>query len=83
MTDSQGNPLTVRIVGIVTNSQQQDSYWVESPDEFDTELLVAQEIFEQNFLRGGKVYEYNTRWHIQFDPDSIEYPNAKHIVEKT
>lgn len=83
LTDPQGNPLVVRIVGIITNSQEQDSYWVESPDEFDTELLIAQEIFEQNFLHGGKIYEYNTHWHIQFDPDSIEYPNARNIVDKT
>lgn len=83
ITDPQGNPLSVRIVGIVNNSQQEDSYWVESPDEFNTELLISPEIFEQNFLRGGKIYEYNTHWHIQFDPDSIEYPNAGNIVEKT
>ncbi|MDE7328039.1 MAG: FtsX-like permease family protein [Lachnospiraceae bacterium] len=83
LTDVQDNPLAVRIVGVVANSQEQDAYWVESPDSFESEILISPAVFEKYFLYGGKRYEFNTRWYVSFDPDSVEYPNAEHMVKTT
>lgn len=83
LKDAGGNPLKIRVVGIINNSQEKDSYWVISPDEFENELLISETVFENIFLYGGKSFEYNTRWYIQFDPDSVEFPNTEHIVKKT
>lgn len=83
LKDAQGNALAVRIVGVVNNARAEDSYWVESPDEFETELLISQAIFEKLFVYSGKVYEYNTHWYVQFDPDSVKYPQVEDIIQKT
>lgn len=83
LKDAQDNPIAVRIVGVVNNAQAQDSYWVESPDEFETEILISPVLFEKMFVYGGKFYERNTHWYVQFDPDSVKYPNAENIVKTT
>lgn len=83
LKNADDEPLSVRIVGVVNNSQAQDSYWVEKPDDFDNEILISPKVFEENFIYGGKIFERNTRWYVSFDPDSVEFLNAAHIVEKT
>ncbi len=83
LKDAQGNSLAVHIVGVVNNARAEDSYWVESPDEFETEILISSVIFEKLFLYGGKMYELNTHWYVQFDPDSVVYPNVENIVKTT
>lgn len=83
LKNAKDEPFAIRIVGVVNNSQAQDSYWVEKPDDFENEILISPKVFEQNFIHGGKIFERNTRWYISFDPDSVKYLNAGHIVEKT
>lgn len=83
LTDAQDNPISVRIVGVVNNAEDQDSYWVETPDSFGSELLVSPAVFEKYFLNSGKRYEFNTHWYVSFDPDSVDYLNAEHIVNTT
>lgn len=83
LKDTEGNPLKIRIVGIVGNAQEQDSYWVKSPDEFEDEILISSTVFDNLFLYSGRIFEYNTRWDIQFDPDSVQYANVEHIISKT
>lgn len=83
LTDPSGNALAVRIVGVVNNAESADSYWVENPDEFESELLISPALFEKMFLSGGRFYEYNTHWYIQFDPASLKYENAAAAAERT
>ncbi len=83
LTDAQDNKISVRIVGVVNNADDQDSYWVETPDSFESELLISPAVFEKYFLNGGKRYEFNTHWYVSFDPDSVDYLNAEHIVNTT
>lgn len=83
LTDLNGNKVAVRIVGVVSNAESADSYWVENPDDFESELLISPVIFERMFINGGKRYEYNTSWHIQFDPASLQMENVAAVVERT
>ena len=49
--DASGNPYKIRITGVFENSQQQDVYWLSSPADWDSVLLMDAELFRKLFVR--------------------------------
>jgi len=80
------NGVKVRIVGVFTNSEENDNYWVKSPSYYNNYLFIAAPIFEQGFL--GEYTEKNNineHWYTLLDytkltPDKID--NIVALTEK-
>lgn len=83
LKDANGNKIKVRIVGVVTSLEATDDYWVENPDYFEDELLISENIFEDLFIGTDAEYNYNTKWHVLFDYESVSYRDVKKLREET
>jgi putative ABC transport system permease protein len=81
--DTEGNAFKVKITGVITNSEQYDNYWTESPDTFNNEILIDYNLFESTFMSSKGTYEYNTDWYCMFDYDSINVSDVPSIVKGT
>ena len=83
--DLQGEPLRVRIVGVVKQSDAEDLYWVESPETYDNDVFVSQKLFEEMFL-GPRMdgFKLNATWFVLGDYTTLDRSNvalAKERVE--
>lgn len=79
-----GKPVTVKVVGVFTNSESEDPYWVCSPSEYATECFVSPELFEKQFINTkNQVYNVEALWYMFFDYEKLEPSDIKHIVKNT
>ena len=63
-----GENVRVKIVGTFENANENDAYWVNSPDGFIDEVFISEEIFMSNFLVKEKLnYNVTGQWHVMFD----------------
>lgn len=82
--DKEGNPVIVKIVGVFTNSEIDDSYWVKSPAEYSSECFISPDLFESMFINTQKqLYNIEAAWHMFFDYEKLEPAKIKGIVNKT
>ncbi len=82
--DNNGNPIVVKVVGVYTNSETNDSYWVNSPSEYVTECFIAPELFEKQFVNIDKQsYNIESTWYDFFDYTRLEPGNVDHVVKLT
>lgn len=82
--DSNGNPLVVKIVGVYTNKEQNDSYWVKSPSEYETECFISPESFDSQFVNPeNQSYDIESVWYDFFDYSKLEPGNVKRVVTIT
>jgi len=54
--------LKIRIVGVFTNSEDNDNYWVKAPNYYDNYLMINPGLFEQGFMANNTV-KYNVNEH--------------------
>lgn len=82
--DNSGRPFVVKIVGVYTNSELNDSYWVKSPSEYETECFISPEVFDSTFINyEGQLYNIETTWYTFFDYKALEPAKAGRVVERT
>ncbi len=82
--DANGNPIVVKVVGVFTNSEVDDTYWVKSPSEYQMECFIAPEAFNSTFINYDKqVYNVESYWYLFFDYSKIEPGQVKEMVKKT
>ena len=81
--DMDGEPLRVRIVGVIKNSEEKDVYWVKSPNYYDTDLFVSEVLFEKMF-RGNRMdgYRMNANWYVISDCDTLRQEDAAAAKER-
>ncbi len=76
----------IRIVGVYTNSEDNDNYWVESPSYYKDYLMIDSGLFDQGFVANDtKKYNVNEHWYTLLDytelvPEQID--NIIAITEK-
>ncbi len=74
---ADGTPLRIRIVGVIKNSEENDSYWVESPDSYDDCVFVSEELFTKMFLGTHMgAYNLNATWYVVSDCMSLRQEDA-------
>lgn len=83
--DAEGNPMRVRVVGVIKNSEATDAYWVKGPDAYDDEVFIAPELFAKLY-RGDNMdrYSINGTWYVLSDYDTLEQedvPLAKERID--
>lgn len=83
LKDRSGQPIKVRIVGVIKNSEKNDLYWMKKPDEYRHEVFIAENLFTEWF-RGDEMnrFSVNGTWYVMADCDSIEHSQAAGIKEK-
>jgi len=81
--DMDGNPLHVRIVGVIGSNTQGDSYWVASPDSYDSGIFVSETLFEKMF-RGNRMdgYNLNATWYVISDCNTLRQEDAIQAKER-
>ena len=75
--DADGNPLHIRIVGVIKNSATDDEYWVKGPDSYADEVFIDQNLFMELF-RGDNMnrYSINGTWYVLSDCDTLRQEDA-------
>lgn len=83
LKDADGNPLKIKIVGIVTWADSTDDYWIFSPDEYQEEVFVSDRMYD--WVCGDNVKKYGqiTRWYLTFDYSKIDYRETTALTQKT
>lgn len=78
-----GNPLRVRIVGVIKNSEENDVYWVASPDSYDTAVFVSEPLFAKMFC-GNRMdgYKLDATWYVISDCDTLRQEDAVQAKER-
>ena len=81
--DLDGEPLKVRIVGIIKSNGVQDAYWAASPETYDTSIFVSEVLFDQMF-RGDRMnlYNLNATWYVVSDCDTLHQEDAAAAKER-
>ncbi|HKM03392.1 MAG TPA: FtsX-like permease family protein [Lachnospiraceae bacterium] len=84
LTDPDGNPIVVKIVGVFKQHNANDYYFQETPDSLDNEFIISEIIFSDLFL-GDYASIYNTRcsWNVLFDYKSFTPSQVNHVIEQT
>ena len=50
LKDRSGNPVHIRVVGVIRNSDKHDLYWVKKPDAYRHEAFIAENLFTVKVL---------------------------------
>lgn len=82
--DASDTPIRVKIVGAFSNSEEEDSYWVNSPSDYYMQIFIAPELFEKTFINlSNQVFEVKTDWHLVYDYKALEAYQVSDIVSQT
>lgn len=83
LKDSDGNALKIRISGVFENKDEDDLYWVNSPNSFTSELLISEKVFEKYY---GDVEHASKKttgvWHLLFDYEEMNGGNSEKLLAK-
>jgi putative ABC transport system permease protein len=83
-TDASGNPVRIKIVGVFSNSEEEDSYWVNSPSDYYMEVFVSPALFEQTFVQTEEsAVEVKTDWYMIYDYTAVSSEQVNSIVTET
>lgn len=82
--DDKNKPLKVKIVGVFTNSEENDLFWVNSPNSFTSEILISEDIFKERYMDFDNLqYGIRGAWHILLDYNDMQENQITSILEKT
>ncbi len=82
--DKKGNAVKVKIVGVYSNSKEEDTYWVQSPSDYYMELFISPKVFESNFVNLKKQnFVMTTTWHLVFDYRQLAAEQVGSLVSET
>lgn len=82
--DAKGNPVRVRIVGVFSNSKEEDTYWVQSPSDYFMELFISPKVFESSFINlDQQKFVMTTTWNLVFDYKQLSAGQINSLVDET
>jgi putative ABC transport system permease protein len=81
--DDGKTPYRVRIAGVFENSEADDHYWYKSPNDYSTDLMMPEKIFNKLFDRlYGLKYKTMGLWFVIMDYTCVTVDNAEYIYNK-
>ncbi len=84
LTDEDGNPVRIKIVGVFKNSESDDVYWVRTPSAYSGELFMSGEIFNELFMdRTDTAYQVNALWYCILDYEQMRGDCAQYMYDLT
>lgn len=82
--DAKGNPICVRVVGVFSNSKEEDTYWVQSPSEYYMELFLSPKVFESQLINLEKQsFAMSSTWSLVFDYKQLSARQINFLVSET
>lgn len=82
--DKDGNFIHARIVGVFTNSEDEDLYWYKSPIRYVNDLFMDPQLFEDSFMfEGASKYQIDEEWTILPDYMAIEPERVDSLINIT
>lgn len=82
VTDKNGNPLLVQIVGVFAPTETADEYWVDSQADMGHECFMAEELFAETFYDRDH-YGYEIKHDTLFDYENIDPKEIDGMVQRT
>jgi len=77
-------PVKLRIVGVYTNSSEEDLYWYNPPSFYSKDLMMDFDLFEECFMyKGAKKNQYDEEFIILPDYKSITPEMTDYIIYTT
>jgi putative ABC transport system permease protein len=68
-------------VGVFQNSNEQDLYWVESPDSMSRQFYMDEELFKSLFVDyENPQQKWNSVWYVLYDYSNIKSDQVDHIL---
>lgn len=78
------NPVRIRIVGVYTDSDDTDLYWVHTPDTYSQNCMISSELLKSLFLyEGADQYNIDEQWFLLFDYEKVFPENVDTILNNT
>lgn len=82
--DSKGEPVRVKITGVFENSEEEDPYWVTSPNDYFMECFIDSELFCQTFINTKKpAFSVTANWNLLFDYKTIAPGQVNRMISNT
>ncbi len=80
--EENGNPYKIKISGVFQNSEENDAYWVRSPDSYSQQFFMDEALFKTLFVDyDDPQYQWNSKWHVLIDYSDAKAENASLILE--
>lgn len=77
----EGEPVRVRVVGVFTNSVNEDIFWVSTPRAYSQSCFIDGDLFRSLFLYEGKLQtSLASTWHLLLDYTKMQAENAEHML---
>ncbi len=81
LTDENGDPMRIRIVGVFTNSDEQDLYWVRAPYSFQNHCFIDPDLFSGFFLNAEDLpYDLSINWYTLLDYTAMRGDQAESLL---
>ena len=83
VTDADGNPWKIQVVGIYDAADPEDHYWYKSPSSYETQLMMSQQLYEDMF---GSMVRLPCKsmglWFVVMDYHDVTVDNAEFLYQE-
>ena len=81
LTDAEGQPIVIEVVGVYDVSDVEDPYWVRSPSSYKSECLLDFDLFNRLFVREDLPVALSGCWYELLDTEQMSARNAQALYE--
>lgn len=82
LKDKDGNPFAIKVTGVFENSEEDDIYWVKSPDEFTQRFFMEEQLFKTLFVDyENPRYIWNSSWNLLFSNKQMKADKTGHVLQ--
>lgn len=81
LTDADGQPIVIEVVGVYDVSDVADPYWVRSPSSYKSECLLDFDLFNRLFVREDLPVALSGCWYELLDAEQMSARNAQALYE--
>ena len=83
VTDENGDPMKVKVVGIFDAQNEDDHYWYKSPSNYDNQLMMSGSLYRELF--GSMIRLPNKAmglWFVVMDYNDVTVENAEYLYQE-
>jgi len=81
LTDANGVPYRIKIVGVFENSNAEDPYWLSSPNKSDATYVMDYDLFQELFVTPDSGQGFSAEYHTILDYTAIRSDQASFMKE--
>lgn len=81
LTDADGQPITIEVVGVYDVADVEDPYWVRSPSSYKSECLLDFGLFEKLFVREDLPVALSGCWYELLDTEGMSARSAQALYD--